>query len=264
MAGSETVLVENWARGSLWRMTERRRVVAFIGAGGKTTCLQSLTQEIASAGCPVVATTTTKVWPEKGMFGWQNPAPPPSETKGPCFWYTEVMAESGKWIGPSRQAVDEAVLEELETGRRRFWIIEGDGAKGLKLKCWEAHEPQIPRQAECGVLVLDGGLWGNVLRAEQVHRSDACSDLLGRVWNAENAWSYFLRSPVFYPVYKEVFWVILWNAPGLKDVDRPLNDLYEEGVRISRENVNLRSRPRHLRLAAGDAKEGVLQWLDLW
>lgn len=268
MVSSETGLPNSWASGSLWSMTGRVQVVTFIGAGGKTTCLRSISQEIDSAGHRVIATTTTKVFPEGLMNGWKNPNPPPYEQEGACFWYVDVMEESGKWLGPPLKAVDDAILEEITRGAsgssKRFWVIEGDGARGLKLKCWEPHEPQIPRRSDCVVLVLDGSLWGRVLQAEQVHRPASCLDLLGHVWNAEKAWRYFLRSPVFAPQYGQMSWVILLNTKDSMDSYKPLLDLNHRWAEIQREVKDLEYRPKHLRLAAGDAKEGKLQWFDLW
>ena len=294
MASLETGLPNSWARGSLWGLTRRVKVVTFIGAGGKTTCLRSLTREIDSSEYQVIATTTTKVFPEELMKGWKNSNPPPYEQEGACFWYVDVMAESGKWIGPSLEAVDDAILEDVSLFKdqgvqagvpgeitlgasdnsMRFWVIEGDGARGLKLKCWEPHEPQIPRRSDCVVLVLDGGLWGRVLQAEEVHRPASCLDLLGQVWNAEQAWRYFLRSPVFAPQYRQMSWVILLNSPrgnlgnedliDLRHSSDPLLDLWHKWTELQRHIFDLKSRPNHLRLAAGDAKEGKLQWFDLW
>lgn len=292
MASSEIGIQNSWASGSLWGMTGRAQVVTFIGAGGKTTSLRAITQEIVSAGQQVIATTTTKVYPEKTMKSWKNPNPPPYEQEGACFWYVKVMEENGKWVGPPVQAVDAAIASTRtdrdvgainvlplhaslrtvpELHADRFWVIEGDGAKGLKLKCWEPHEPQIPQRSDCVVLVLDGGLWGRVLQAEQVHRPTDCLDLLGHVWNAEKAWRYFLRSPVFAPQYEQMSWVILLNCHGgnaecedLLEPREPLFDLNHRWVEIQQEVKDLDYRPKHLRLAAGDAKEGKLQWLDLW
>jgi probable selenium-dependent hydroxylase accessory protein YqeC len=285
MANSKAGLPNSWASGSLWDMTRRVQVVTFIGAGGKTTCLRSITQEIDAAGQRVIATTTTKVFPEESMKGWKNANPPPYEQKGACFWYVDVMEENGKWIGPPLKAVDDAIYEDFsfvkEQGihagvhreithgalgsSKRFWVIEGDGARGLKLKCrWEPYEPQIPQRSGCIVLVLDGGLWGKVLQTEQVHRPAGCLDLLGHVWNAEKAWRYFLRSPVFAPQYRQMSWVILLNAKAFRDSVKLLLELNHRWTEIQREIIELKYRPNHLRLAAGDAKEGKLQWFDLW
>ena len=308
MASSDTGLPNSW-KGSLWSMTGRSQVVTFIGAGGKTTCLRALTQEIDAAGQRVITTTTTKVFPEEAIKGWENPNPPSNEQEGACFWYVKVEEESGKWIGPPLKVVDDAIgsargaldvgtipefprtcadasprtvpdLHECENHLRHapmqvqepsptcipdlHWVIEGDGAKGLKLKCWEPHEPQIPSRSDCVVLVLDGGLWGKVLQAKQVHRLAGCRDLLGHVWNAETAWRYFLRSPVFAPQYGRMSWVILLNAKAFVDSDKSLLELSHKWVEIQGEVQDLEYRPSHLRLAAGDAKEGKLQWFDLW
>ena len=272
MDSSGTGLPNGWVNGSLWDMTGRVQVVTFIGAGGKTTCLRSLTQEIESTGHRVIATTTTKVFPEERMNGWKNPKPPPYKQEGACFWYVNVTEENGKWVGPPLKAVDAAILEETHGkitrgasgSNKRFWVIEGDGARRLQLKCWGPHEPQIPRRSDCVVLVLDGGLWGRVLQAEQVHRPAGCLDLLGQVWNAEKAWQYFLRSPVFAPQYAQTSWVILLNTKASIDSHKPLLDLNHRWSEIQLEVKDLEYRPKHLRIAAGDAKEGKLQWFDLW
>lgn len=262
--------------GNLWDMTKCKHVITFIGAGGKTTCLQTITQEIDSAGQRVIATTTTKVFPEQHIMAWKNVCPPPQSIKSACFWYTQVEDESGKWIGPSLKAVDGAIADDLQNDC--FWVIEGDGARGRKLKCWASHEPQIPNRTECAVLVLDRGLWGNVLMADQVHRWELCQNLIGHIWNADQAWSYFLGSPVFASQYGHMDWVILLNSSGkieegesLKEVKDssdsgdPLQNLRSRWVEIRQDILNLRLfKPRHLRLAAGDAKEGDLRWFDLW
>ena len=272
MANLGTALPNRWENGSLWDMTKRAQVVTFIGAGGKTTCLRSITREIVSTGQRVVATTTTKVYPEELIKGWKNINPPPCDQESAYFWYADVIEESGKWMGPSLKAVDDAIVADLHLGSsQRFWVIEGDGARGLKLKCWEPHEPQIPQRSDCAVLVLDGGLWESVLQAEQVHRPASCLDLVGHVWNAEKAWCYFLRSPVFAPQYRGMSWVILLNCHGEnadnEDSVEPvvlLQDLRDQWVEIQAEVEELEYRPSHLRVAAGNAKEGKLQWFDLW
>lgn len=252
-----------WKSGSLWDMARREQVITFIGAGGKTTCLQAITQEIDSAGQRVIATTTTKVFPEQHFKALKTINPPPHTLEDACFWYTQVEDESGKWIGPSLKTVDDAIAADPHS--KRFWVIEGDGARGRKLKCWAPHEPQIPERTECAVLVLDRGLWGNVLLADQVHRGERCQNLLGHVWNAEKAWNYFMSSPVFAPQYGHMAWVILLNSrENVENEALMLLNLSHRWVEIRQDINDLKSKPRHLRLAAGDAKEGELRWFDLW
>ncbi|HWQ41775.1 MAG TPA: selenium cofactor biosynthesis protein YqeC [Desulfosporosinus sp.] len=270
MASIETGVTKGWARGSLWDMTGQAQVITLIGAGGKTTCLRSITQEIDSAGLRVIATTTTKVFPAENIEAWKSPCCPPlKEQRGACFWYAQTEEKNGKWVGPSLNVVDEAIAGDFLS--KRYWVIEGDGARGRKLKCWAPHEPQIPMRSDCVVLVLDGDLWGRILQADQVHRPECCPELLGHVWKAERAWPYFLRSPVFALQYQQMSWVILLNYRGEnienEDLVQPLKslrDLRYRWVEIQQISIDPKNRPRHLRIAAGDAKEGKLQWCDLW
>ena len=257
--------------GSLWNMTHRLQVTTFIGAGGKTTCLKTLAHEIESLGFPVVATTTTKVYPEDHMILWKNLNPPPQKAQGAWFWYDRTEDETGKWIGPPVTAVDEGIA--VDNLRQRYWVIEGDGARGHKLKCWESYEPQIPKLTDCAVLVSDRGLWGRTLQSEDIHRYHRCMDLPGDVWNAESAWHYFLKSPVFASQYAHMSWVILFNGSGKDLVKESVNDprssldiLKDLSGRWKdiKQNSIAAKRPKHLRIAAGDAKEGELQWFDLW
>ncbi|TGE34570.1 selenium cofactor biosynthesis protein YqeC [Desulfosporosinus sp. Sb-LF] len=270
MVSSLTGPTSDWASGGLWDMTERVQVITFIGAGGKTTCLRSITQEIESAGQLVIATTTTKVFPEKHFKAWRNLLPPLQDQENACFWYAKVEDESGKWVGPSIKMVNDALARDLLSIPKRFWVIEGDGARERKLKCWGPHEPQIPMFTKCAVLVVDRGLWGEILQETQVHRPERCQGLLGQVWNAENAWSYFLKSPVFAPRYGHLSWVILLNSPDEcaenKESMSPkdLQELCHRWVGIRQDLDEQNHRPKHLRLAAGDAKGEKLQWFDLW
>lgn len=269
MASSDAKVTNSWASGGLRELTGHARVVTFIGAGGKTTCLRSLTRELIVEGRQVIATTTTKVFPETQMQAWKSEHPP-AEQSGSWFWYAKEEETSGKWMGPSVQAVDAALTKEVH------WVIEGDGARGLRLKCWESHEPQVPLQSNCVVLVLDRGLWGQVLLKEDVHRPQCCPHLIGRIWNSESAWCYFLNSPVFAAQYRNLAWVILLNGPNSEAekseqrssryVARDREPLIELTRRWSeiQDGDNILPRPAHLRLAVGDAREGTLTWCDLW
>lgn len=272
--------------GALWQMTEFAPVITLIGAGGKTTTLQTLTKEIHALGHQVIATTTTKVYPMPFLSLWRGTEnPPPQDIETPCFWYTEPDLEKRKWIGPSKEVVDQAIREakhrsgqgESNQGRLRdpIWIIEGDGAREKKLKCWASHEPQIPTETQCGILILDGGLWGKVLTDEAIHRAEECPGLVGQSWTVEKGVNYLLRSPVFDPRYKNIFWIVLFNEFEAF-TQNPTNQMYNkrylaELVAKLRETFqgqsrskDLNLRPSHLRIASGNAKEGRVRWCDLW
>ncbi|AHF08137.1 selenium cofactor biosynthesis protein YqeC [Desulfitobacterium metallireducens] len=254
----------------LWDMVGKARVVTFIGAGGKTTCLSRLTEEISQAEKPVIATTTTKVYPLAFSSLWQNAdgfSPP--KTGMPCFWYANLEAESGKWMGIPVDILDQAIQKEFG---KSFWVIEGDGARERQLKCWASYEPQIPHLTESAVLVIDGRLWGKKLQAREIHRPELYPHLIGEIWRPELAWQYILTSPMFYSEYQKISWSVLfnrWGDPGRRSSQDLGNDELRGLIKVGeeflgREHLSDSHRPQHLRIASGNAKEGNLQWYDLW
>lgn len=255
--------------GTLWEMTEHAPVITLIGAGGKTTTLQALTQEIQALGKPVIATTTTKVYPLSWAVRWRDPIYPPPLEKTPCFWYAaEDFGEgkdSKKWRGPDKIYIDQAIQSMPESV---CWVIEGDGARGKKLKCWDSHEPQIPLSTRCAVLLIAGDLWERTLSAEEIHRSERCPDLVGKPWSGEAAAQYILSSPVIDPKMKAYHWIVLFNEYEeskmklntfsfcIKSMIGNLQNYFHSAPEISK--------PQHLRLASGSIKEGRAEWYDLW
>ncbi|HWJ02086.1 MAG TPA: selenium cofactor biosynthesis protein YqeC [Verrucomicrobiae bacterium] len=251
--------------GNLFSMTNFAPVTTFIGAGGKTTCLLSLAREISLRNEKVIATTSTKVFPLSYLNVVQNEVLPES-LEYPCFWAARHNVESGKWEGPQIQSIDAAIKlrNALNGAKKEFWVIEGDGAKGQKLKFWASHEPQIPSYTECAVLVVDGGLWNKTIKDEDVHRGERGHGFVGRAWNNHQAWQYLMGSPVFYSRYQKLNWVILFNEFGqsLNKVD--LTELAHTEIAGFGNPAERIVRPQHLRLAAGNGKEGTIRWLDLW
>jgi probable selenium-dependent hydroxylase accessory protein YqeC len=268
--------VENLNSGTVWEMTNFAQVITLIGAGGKSTTLQALTTEIQAHGEKVIATTTTKVYPLPFQGVWRDKVlPPPADMEYPCFWHAGIIENDTvnrelspiKWLGPSVERIDQ-VLRSKEgldcLSKEANWVIEGDGARGKKLKCWDLHEPQIPLESQCAILVIHGGLWGKALVQEDVHRLEKCPGLAGEVWNEEKAVEYILNSPVFYPQYQKFFWIIFFNeykefkSKDLENSYLNIRQLLQSKAR----SVNLG--PVHLRVASGNIREGKLRWYDLW
>lgn len=274
--------------GSLWEMTGLAGVTTFIGAGGKTTSLHRLAGEITACGYPAVLTTTTKVFPSEDSVPWQNTDTPPPVAATPYFWYAGIERETGKWLGPAREAVEAAIAREsipknqsyaesmpveatVQNPSTRFWVIEGDGARGHRLKCWAEHEPQIPANTECAVLVLDAGLWGTMLKEEDVHRSELCPGFPGQLFSTGTFWAYLKNSPVFYERYSQLTWVAMFNyktgwdnSPLLGNAQGFLNEIYLSYRKKEQELKAHNPLPKHLRIAGGDVKASPISWIDLW
>ncbi|KUO63068.1 MAG: hypothetical protein APF84_11110 [Gracilibacter sp. BRH_c7a] len=244
--------------GSLWETLYHSQVITMIGAGGKTTALVRLIQELSAHGTKVIATTTTKVYPIDCATIWVDVIPPPDDIRYPCFWYKEE-SNDGKWIGPDTEKVEEAIDYDKNHNNNRVWIIEGDGARSLYLKCWAGHEPQIPSNTDCVVLIISAGLWGKTLHSKDVHRPEYCKDLIDRTWNTQTFWNYLQYSPVCRLKLKNTSWVVLFNETSCSG-QNILNQV--KLLESDKKNAVLGDRA-FPRFAVGNVKEGLIRWLDL-
>lgn len=258
--------------GTLWEMTERAQIITLIGAGGKTSTMMKLAEEISKCRLPVVMTTTTKVYPvlhsEPRLLRvepWRNQRISPPLGMNLSFWYAKQEEVEGKWIGPAKTHVDHEISCDISRNNSRCWIIEGDGARGKKLKFWGEHEPQIPDQTGYCVLLLDAGLWGNPLRPDDVHHPERFPGLLGRSFTLEVFWEYLKHSPLAGRDHgsRPNSWVILLNVRG---------EVHEESLEILQQ-VSISMLPQHLRqqqkqnsawrVALGNVLTGRVRWVEL-
>jgi molybdenum cofactor cytidylyltransferase len=152
-------------------------IVALVGAGGKTTALFTLANELA----PSIVTTTTH-------FGeWQvNQSDShiviKTGVKLPNIPGDRVVLVTGEKENDRFFGVDAGQLNELRNlaGRREVpFLIEADGARQRPLKVPAPHEPVIPDFTSTVIVV--SGLKGmnNPLGEEYVHRPEFFSQISG-------------------------------------------------------------------------------------
>ncbi len=152
-------------------------VIALVGAGGKTTLMFRLAQELTDGGWRVITTTTTKIRP-----------PHPGQTQ-------QLIVESDAMLGlrkvtealkhrrhvtlASRRLDGEDKLEGIPSQ----WVpglklvadtvlIEADGAKGHSLKAPAIYEPVIPSATTMLLPVVGMDVVGLSLCAGSVHRPE--------------------------------------------------------------------------------------------
>lgn len=118
-------------------------VIAFVGAGGKTSAIRLLAQELHKRGQRVAITTTTHILPPEEKWMGQ-PLLSPDERqvqqaaqRGICV-ATGRMDERGKLtdIGPEGLA--------LLARHFPYVLVEADGSRRMPCKVPAAHEPVIP------------------------------------------------------------------------------------------------------------------------
>lgn len=160
---------------------KRGDVVAFIGAGGKTSTLLSLGYELQEEGWRVLATTTTRIGSDQldlfpASLRFQSGSSAISQAladAGMVFVYDSIRAD--KVYGPSiewtRQILDSVDSDVL--------LVEADGARGLPLKAMDAHEPVIPADTSLVISLASLGVLDRPLNAANVYNVEAIVEKYG-------------------------------------------------------------------------------------
>lgn len=129
---------------------QRGDVVAFTGAGGKTSAMVRLGRELATEGWRVLATTTTRIaveeleqfpqatrWQSNLLQGKRELATL-LDSKRLVFVYQEIRGD--KVIGLPSESISRLV-DEMNAD---ILLVEADGSRRLPLKAPRLHEPVIP------------------------------------------------------------------------------------------------------------------------
>lgn len=145
-----------------------RELVAFTGAGGKSTLLVGLGNELASHGHRVVLTTTTKLGPDQlaGTVCWSpgtDEVDRALETAEPVFVVGSDQGHKVEGVSP------DAVNELFAKTSADYVLAEADGARRRPLKAPADHEPVVPSEATLVVVVAGISAVGETL-ADAVHR----------------------------------------------------------------------------------------------
>lgn len=162
----------------------RKDVVSLVGAGGKTTTMFRLADELADQGWKVIATTTTMIWQEKRCEPVLLEADAPrllERVRAALTVHNRLTVAAGldqvqgKLIGLEPALVDSLIaLPEVDAV-----IVEADGAKGRSLKAPAAYEPVIPSSTSLLVPAAALDALGKPLDERTVHRPELVALLTG-------------------------------------------------------------------------------------
>ncbi len=159
----------------------RGDVIAFVGAGGKTSTMIALAHELADSGWRVLATTTTRVGLDQLEL---MPAALPVERDRSeistalsdfrfVFLYDRIRGD--KVYGISSDAISYL----LDTVDSDVLLIEADGARGLPLKAPKSHEPVIPDEVSLVVPIAGLSVLGQPLDEDHVYNAQAVHERYG-------------------------------------------------------------------------------------
>jgi len=170
-------------------------LLAFVGAGGKTTTAWRLLCQIVDSGERVVFTTTTHIFRPRDASLFLTPAPAPAEIarrlgEAPALVLAAGPGESGDPEHAARSpypadpvklvGLEPEVLSDLARQMPHVtWLVEADGARRRLLKAPAEYEPVIPSEADRVVIVAGLDAIGKPLDERAVHRPEIAARLLG-------------------------------------------------------------------------------------
>ncbi|GAB4443795.1 MAG: molybdenum cofactor cytidylyltransferase [Anaerolineae bacterium] len=164
----------------------RGEVVAFVGAGGKTSALFRLGHELAAEGWRVLATTTTRMAAEELRMASSTLALGTNGHNATVkdvwrqlnrygFVLTYNRVSRGKVIGLAPNAV-EWLIDRVNSDAL---LIEADGARRLPFKAPQPHEPVVPDGTTLMVPVAGVDVIGQPLDEEHVYNPERLNEIYG-------------------------------------------------------------------------------------
>ncbi len=172
-------------------------VVACVGAGGKTSLIQSLAAGASRRGWPVLVTATTKMFYSQvagyeliltgdAATGMAQVAAALRQGR-PAGWF--VRREGEKVIGLSAAGVDCAAAAVPWANI----LVEADGARRALLKAPSAWEPVVPACTTVTVGIVNLGAVGQPLAAASIHRPELVAGIVNKPVCEIVSWSDITR-----------------------------------------------------------------------
>ena len=161
----------------------RGDVVAFVGAGGKSSAILQTAGELEEAGVEVLVVPTTKMLVSE------------AEKIGPILTSEdrdELRSKVAESLALERAAVAGSgiISKKRVNGVEPAWVptlapedgvtlVEADGSRRRPLKGTAAHEPLLPHGATLVVVVGGVRALGELMDEDNVHRPEVFSELTG-------------------------------------------------------------------------------------
>lgn len=151
----------------------KTQTIAFVGAGGKTTSIYQLAEELALLGKRVIITTTTHMLqPERFPVLEENKDMVQKELD---LFHTPVVGvpcENGKISGVSNS------FYQWMKSESDYILVEADGSKSLPIKVPNETEPVLPEDTDMVIVVAGiSCLFQPIL--DTCHRGSLASSILG-------------------------------------------------------------------------------------
>ncbi len=167
-------------------------VFACVGAGGKTSLIQSLAAEAVRKERPVLVTATTKMFYDQ-VAGYRLLLCPVYTERAGAIALNLQSGETVAWfawqegkkvVGVSPQGIDEVAANVPAA----CILVEADGARRCLIKAPAVHEPVIPDSTVMTIGVLNLTSLGQLLTEDYVHRLELVTKIIGKQPGASIEW----------------------------------------------------------------------------
>ncbi len=159
-----------------------REIVSFYGAGGKTTFLLRLAEELSRENKKVILTTTTKIFPQQQFPEIITSDMDAAREKLRLLLERENVAVLGSALLPNGKidGLDTSLIGELfAEGLAPYILVEADGAARRPIKGYAWHEPVIPPSSTVIVPLLGSDALGLPIAGGYVHRPELLAAQIG-------------------------------------------------------------------------------------
>jgi probable selenium-dependent hydroxylase accessory protein YqeC len=158
-------------------------LICFVGAGGKTTSLFRLANELKECKKRVLVTTTTAIYsPDENHcdevildIAEDNDVMAKRSEPCICVLGAKVTAEN-KLLGVGKEYITQLFLEKVFD----YILVEADGSRQRSIKAPADHEPVIPNGTTKVVGVIGLDVLGATISSGSVHRPECFCRVAGR------------------------------------------------------------------------------------
>lgn len=175
-----------------------KAMVSLVGAGGKSSAMFKMSEELGKMGRRVLVTTTTAIfYPEREqydhIFMWksfnESGIPCCNIPQGSVTVIGSCRTENGKLKGIEPEKLDMIYDSKIFD----FILVEADGSKRKPIKAPAAHEPVVPSKTTFVIGIIGFDAYGKPLNREWVHRPELLSGLCGKAMEEPIDGQVFIR-----------------------------------------------------------------------
>lgn len=170
----------------------KKGIISFTGAGGKTTLMMRIAEELARCDDRILVTTTTKIFPpdqeqkcrllltedKDELVRRSNEA---FKKHNYLIAASHECLKTNKLIGFSPEFVDSI----LQSGCFQWILTEADGSARKPIKAPASHEPAVPRKSNYILGVIGLSSLGKSVSDKHVHRLNCFEHVTGQTLGDE-------------------------------------------------------------------------------